>query len=348
MDERMRQRLSDLAVDAPTVAEVPRSLVPRARRRVVRNAAISAVVAAVGIAAMASGIRTFTRADLVPATNAEQLRIDGVRGWIAYGAGGSVGVIDPADPTRQGFVAGEGATPVSWSADGSLLLISREGQDDAAGSLSILHSDGTEASVASAPPGGGWLSLWGGGFSPDGTRIAYSDGLRVFVQAVDGGDRRVLAKAPDGARFGAVTWSPDGLITLARRYVDPAILTLTEKGGPPEVLASLPSSMGFVSSLRWSPDGRTLAVAAEPTHGTRSRVYLYAPGSSEQIELASHSSSVSSPTWSPDGSHIAVVANIDGTWRLLTMTTHGRDTREYIIKPLPYLGVPLAWNPVAP
>jgi Tol biopolymer transport system component len=171
-------------------------------------------------------------------------------------------------------------------------------------------------------------------FSPDGTQIAYFDGMgdwgnTLRVMNADGSGVRVvvdqefghvndLAWSPDGSRFAFHAEFGGGIWIVG---VDGSVLTKVSQGG---------------AAPRWSPTGRQLAFQSAGGIWV-----INADGSGlRQVALPGRRD----PVWSPDGSRIAYldgdslyVADLDGTHA----QTLG--TLELTQSPKPLV----AWNPSA-
>jgi hypothetical protein len=100
MEPKIRERLNDLATEAPKGLEVPRTLVRRARRRMALTVAASACAVAIVAVGAFAGARAIGNNTLQPATPTPSLGIfEQARGWIAIAARRSRRWIPP---TRRG------------------------------------------------------------------------------------------------------------------------------------------------------------------------------------------------------------------------------------------------------
>jgi Tol biopolymer transport system component len=153
----------------------------------------------------------------------------------------------------------------SWSPDGSRIAFTRRVGRTGMMAIHTIRADGTALRrVAGALPGLVSGAVW----SPDGRMIALvvdtgvGAGGQLWVVNSDGSRPRLVTRLADGVQ--GPEWSPD------RRFI--AITALTGCGGPCVIsalyvvrpdgsgLRKLVDNLG--GALAWSPDGRSLAVAA--------------------------------------------------------------------------------------
>ena len=106
-------------------------------------------------------------------------------------------------------------------------------------------------------------------FSPDGTRVAASDGYVTRVRSLDGkGEIASIGKHPKGAAAmvpAGVAWSKDGkrLALIRSEQVGdkwPVVLWSGDSDGPVELLAG---HMDRVTCVAWSADGKVIASGDE-------------------------------------------------------------------------------------
>ena len=159
-----------------------------------------------------------------------------------------------------------------------------------------------------------------GGISPDGRRLAYSQGRYVVVQDLDGDAQRTLGPAPSQVRY--LTWLPDSRGVLVhersfdRRRQDWFVYDVgtgekaTLWGGVP-FRENVPRSAELLE-LSWSPDGAWLVGVRRG--GGRSQVWRLA-ADGQAGELLAEDDRLSYPVVSPDG-RVACIERSAGVQRL--------------------------------
>jgi WD40 repeat protein len=182
------------------------------------------------------------------------------------------------------FLVTAGVADLAWSPDGRSLLV--ETKD---GSLVILDA----SSGSPWPPldaGGMQVHATGGAWSPDGSRLAVSDGGEIYM--FDGQGSTFFYSLTPPAAVRQLFWSPDGK-TLAAVLQDGTLRLFSASAAQ---MTRTFNQFAGVSFAAWSPDGDKLAVqAADGLHLVRS---------ADSQPLA-HWDSILAPAWSPDGVWVA-------------------------------------------
>jgi hypothetical protein len=209
---------------------------------------------------------------------------------------------DGSDPAE--FARGEEA---DWSPDGTQLAFGGcdryyydyyYGTYCEAGGLRVAS---TESDVVTALTSD--LSDTGPSWRPDGSKIAFTRGRRLFLIDPDGS---AVGQVPVPQQVTAATdpdWSPDGT-TLA--------FTCEVESGNTDICLVRPDGSGFLrltsdpgreARPAWKPDGSSIAFAATTVGGT-TEIGLVSPDGSQ---LASLSPGIGAmhPAWSPDGARLA-------------------------------------------
>jgi Tol biopolymer transport system component len=225
-----------------------------------------------------------------------------VGGWIAYSSSDGIWAVDPARPEQRIRLSRGDGDPIAWSSDGTKLLIHRGGglyvleadgtetrlTDGRAfgGSFSpdgsevvyatpkrpegsaiyVVNSDGGAPRLirrATRRVGGALAGVEHTALSPDGTQIAYFDGLgdhghNLWVMNADGTERRLLLddEVSGVGHVGGPTWSPDGEWLAFKGTVeteDGIYLVRPDGSGLTQLVP------GSVGTVHWSPDGSRIA-----------------------------------------------------------------------------------------
>jgi serine/threonine protein kinase len=147
-------------------------------------------------------------------------------------------------------------------------------------------------------------------WSPDGTRIAFDAGRKIFVAPAHGGQPRQVVG--DGW---SPTWAPDG--QRLAYALDDTILTIDVRGGRPTPLAVVTEP----AELAWSPDGRWIALTAgnDVWDGlihigniAPSRIILIDTEDGRVVDVTDRRSMNVAPAWAPDSRQLLFVSNRAG------------------------------------
>jgi WD40 repeat protein len=261
-----------------------------------------------------------------------------------------------ADGTETRLTRGRDWGTGSISPDGSKVIYdvttgpANEGEEWQSG-IYVVEADGGEPRLLLAsglqdyPDGTFRTALFRPTFSPDGTQIAYIDGMRdwgntIRVMNADGSGVRVLVDwstlpPPPAEEFGQVygsnlAWSPDGQRLTFNGDGGTWIVGVEGDGltnlpvGDAEDFV-VPGEVDWGGGVRWSPTGSRLAFRFEG-------IWVINADGSGRRQVASDGHD---PVWSPDGSRIAYldegslyVVDQEGTHvrTLGTLEPRGRST----------------------
>ncbi len=185
----------------------------------------------------------------------------------------------------------------AWSRDGARLAYSTDGALSKGG-IVIADARGHRASVIAGADPGAPSTDGNPSWSPDGTRVAVDDAEAGGIHVLDvaGGHRSDFAV--DGV---SPAWSPGGATIAFVDLDDGTVWGAAPNGGGRHRL--LPPAVREVTSVSWSPDGKTLA------YSTASGIYLAAPGAESSSHLLVAAADPGRPSFSPDGRWIAYAAD---------------------------------------
>jgi Tol biopolymer transport system component len=331
-DTEIRERLLDLAAEAPQGFAAPPQLLRRARRRVALVVTSSAMIVLAIVVGGIAGGRWLAASDREPAAPPTSPRPElqpspAALGALAYGIDGDIYVADwdgsnavriadgrPPNDCGVFDYSGEywGEGPI-WSPDGRYLayrhrncavedLPTDRPPDDVWGDVVISDPEGNV--IASFPAGTGWDIGW----SPDSTRVAVwvrFGGIQgrgtIGVYELDG-ERQALLTVPPGTLSGDQdpVWLPDGQSLLVND-----VLVVPIDGSTPYRFPLADRGPAEGTSATYSPDGSRVAYVDD-----RSVVVAEADGSNPQVVFRGDVAQLAgSPVWSPAGDRIAFTSN---------------------------------------
>lgn len=226
---------------------------------------------------------------------------------------------DGRHQTRLTDNTADDAAPIWSPAGNQIAFVTNRG--GAGYDIYLMNGDGTNQRPLRSAPNGGPLVGDNIEWSPDGTRIKYNVGGKIYVVeavAPGGGDsvvppQNVSALAPAGSFDSAASWSPDGtklaVVSSACQNCPPDLYTVNADGTG---RTQLTSTAGFEANPRWSPAGGRIAYEAF-RNGSRDIYAANADGTGEQL-LTAGVGSFGDLAWSHDGTRLAFRAANTGVY----------------------------------
>ncbi len=333
-EPEIRQRLFDLAGDAPKGVTMPPQLLRRARRRAALTLASSAAIVLALVAGGISGVRWLGTSERQPAVRPSPALPELRRGdEIIDVRRGDLVAVDPGTGATRILVGREKIGDrlvgnAAWSPDGRWLAYDL--RTDEANGLWVTRLRG-ERRLLTADFG-----LWA--WSPTGALLATArstDGARKFAGEWRIGDTLILIDPSTGRERnlgdipGRWAWSPDGTRIV---YGAPggSIYSVDVESGEHSLLAKLQGNLDATnSSIDWSPNGAYIAVVTPDNvagaRGDLSALYVMnADGSS--VRLVHDNFNAGGWYWTAVG-HSVVAWSPDGT-RLAYPNFSGQDQRK--------------------
>jgi len=198
-----------------------------------------------------------------------------------------------------------------WSpGSATLVLAGTAGRGAGTGLYTLPVAGGGTGSAATPSPllpvgAAGGAPAW----SPDGAKVAYSDGSDVFtVPSIGGSPTRITV---DPAADVHPTWSPDGssLAFVSARGGGPDVWVIAAAGGPATRITDHPAAD---DSPDWSPDGEWIAFQSDRA-GSHD-IWIVPSSGGAPRRVTSGPADDTEPDWAPDGR--GIVFSRDGGLRV--------------------------------
>ena len=351
---REEQVVRDFLAPLSTVEPVRRHAAgrvsdPGPQRHFLRYAAI-AVAAALLVAAIA--VIAHPRKPEKPAKHRTDTGIFAkTHGWITLG-GQQIIALNPANPTQTRVLSRSAGLPIAWSRDGSQLLASGPR------GYRVLHADGS------------WTRLGrvasGGSFTPDGSRVIYSDNGTIWSVPANGGQRKAIARGRIGQVYDMPGETGDQLSPNGRTLVYTpgwttpqtiAIALVNSDGSNQRQLVSISrvvKLMGYpdwrhsgideMFAVAWLGNSSQVLILAANKDSTRCALFAVNTSDSHLRRWGRGVGCPARAALAPDGSHLAFTVNIHHRDGLLIANDHG-DVTQTILFPRDEAHPILAWQP---
>jgi Tol biopolymer transport system component len=274
--------------EAETPHPIPSPARPRRRRtRMVLAAGLALIGSGIGIA-MAVGrgeaptvVPAHRQVTFVGDVSSAAVSPDGE--FLAYVAGRQLRVQDLAGGEPLVLLDSvwlKPGTDLQWSGDGSLLFfIGRQAGSGSTAGYLVHRLGGTPQRVDVA-------GFYFARLTHDGTRYVQWSGAgdRLVIREIARPDESKTIQLGTSPYLGAVDWSPTGahlvIVALDQQGLG-SLRVVPTNGGPQRVLVS---EVGYITSVRWSPDGRFIYCLTSAGYLVRIRV---SPETGEALALPS-------------------------------------------------------------
>ena len=210
---------------------------------------------------------------------------------------------------------------LSWSPGGRKIVFDKN--DDGAAGIHVIGVDGRGRRTLIPPHKSGWLAPRNSALSPDGRKLALTDGDSVFVVNAGGGRRPRPVARVEGSDL---AWSADGRKIAV---LGDDLLVMNRDGSELRNVTQLPEAweidgLGFA----WSPNGRAIAVSIRQQSLGDSQIWLVNADGSGKRKLTAAAGGSWSPSWSPSGNRIAFTSARDGNSEIYVMNADGSEQRR--------------------
>ena len=172
-------------------------------------------------------------------------------------------------------------------------------------------------------------------WSPDGRRLAYVRDGEIWIVDADGSRETLVVAKQGGGR--EPRWSPDGhrVAFLSRRrgwsqvwLIDAPVPRRGRPQRDPQapIATALTAAGVDVNGFAWSPDGTTIAIAAQlrPDDLSTTQIALVDVASGAQQVVAGEASHDAGPRWAVDGA-LVYVSDASGWFQVVRRSPDGRD-----------------------
>ena len=196
------------------------------------------------------------------------------------------------------------ATPRPAAVVAFIRYVSRANPMAETGRVWIVGTDGTGAHELFP---GGTTDQTGVAWSPDGTRLVYSESGKLYLTDASGTEPQPLdTGCVSSCSDTSAAFSPDGTRLVLRRGLADGltwtIATLDLASG--RVLELTSTAPDYYERPRWSSDGKQIVFSRQDKFGNGSAVFIVDADGRNLRRLSPASLPARLPDWSPDGSRI--------------------------------------------
>ena len=216
-------------------------------------------------------------------------------------------------------------------------LLYTERTESGANTIVAANGDGSGRVVILPTSVGATVATW----SPDGCRIAYVAGQKLYLASADGSGATPIYTSPAGIDY--PSWSPDGrqLLFVRAPGLGARIWRVNVDGSSP---AALTGDTLTMISPSWSSDGTLIAFGRSMIGGQTAPWELVVVSSDGTNPHVVATNVAQGAAWAP-AAHRLVYAttSIVGGFEMRTIAADGTDDRFVIA--LTYSGFDFAWHP---
>jgi WD40 repeat protein len=197
------------------------------------------------------------------------------------------------------------------------------------GRVWIVGTDGTGGREL-FPDGTGGQS--GVAWSPDGTRLVYSESGKLYLTDASGSEPQQLdTGCVSSCSDTSAAFSSDGTRLVFVRGASGAIATLDLASGRVVELGS--TAPDYNERPRWSPDGTQIIFSRQDKFGNGSAVFVVDADGRNLRRLSSAGLPARLPDWSPDGSRIVFTSLVVKYVKVAETNTQQLTQDVYTVRP---------------
>lgn len=218
-----------------------------------------------------------------------------------------------------------------------LRLLYTERTESGSTTIVAANADGSGRAVVVPSGMGATAAAW----SPDGCRIAYLAGQKLYLANADGSAATPIYTAP--AALDYPSWSPDGhqLLFVQDPGLGARVWRINADGSSP---AALTADTLTMTSPSWSSDGTLIAFGRSMSKLQTTPFELVVTNANGTNARVIATNVGQGAAWAPGTHRLAyITASIVGGFELRTVTSDAADDR--LVVAMPYSALDIAWAP---